>query len=557
MAGSGALILSLTAGFTFISDEWDLVLLRPGWSPDVFLAPFHEHIVVAPALIFKLLQSVFGMDSPRPMQIVAVATFLATGLLLFIWLRSRVGDWAALIGAVIVLFLGAAFEDLLWTFQIGYFGSLACGTGVLIALDRDDRKGDIAAAILLAFSLSFSSLGMPFVIGAGVEWLLNPRERRRRWFVPGAALILYALWWLGWGHDAESALSISNLPDLPKYVFDAASAGMTSMLGLATGDGSEPDQPHLIWGRLALIALIGLAVWRLVRLGKVPRGVWITGAIAIAFFGLAALGQTDLRPPTSSRYQLPAVIFILLFSGEILRGLRIPNYALALAALVVAITSLNGVDLMRDEAEARWKPSAIVNQTSLGAIAIAGEAVRDDYTLQIGLEEPVPISRFREEVAASGSPGYSADEIQGLDPALRGMADSTMIDAIGIEVAGVDPGVPGANCQTANIPAGSPVQVNPSMIPLKLINPGREVAQVMVSRFGDPPGSPVGSIYSSSWAWLTLPPDSSTLPWQVTLSESGRIRTCRQARFQAAASTALWWICSRISVIPKRRSQFG
>ena len=193
MAGSAILILSQTSGFTFIADEWDLVLLRPGWSPDTLLDPFHEHIIIAPALIFKVLQAMFGIGSPRPMQIASTATFVATGLLLFVWLRLRVGDWGALIGAAIVLFLGAAFEDLLWAFQIGYFGSLACGIGALIALDREDRKGDIAAAILLVASISFSSLGIPFALGAVTEWLMNPRERGRRWFVPAAPIVFYAL----------------------------------------------------------------------------------------------------------------------------------------------------------------------------------------------------------------------------------------------------------------------------------------------------------------------------------------------------------------------------
>lgn len=526
MAGSGALILSLTAGFTFVTDEWDLLLLRPGWSPDTFLAPFHEHIVIAPALVYKVLQAIFGMGSPRPMQLAAIGMFLVTALLLFVWLKERVGDWAALIGAVIVLFLGAAFEDLLWAFQIGYFGSLACGLGALIALDRDDRRGDIVAAALLAGSLTFSSLGMPFVIGAGVEWLLNPRDRRARWFVPGAALAFYALWWLGWGSEAESAVSLSNLPDLPRYVFDATSAGMTSMMGLATGDGSEPDQPNLIWGKLALTGLIGLSAWRLFRLGRIPRGVFITAAIALAFFGLAALGQSDLRLPTSSRYQLPAVIFILLFSGEILRGLKIPGWTLAVAAVVVGVTSINGVGLMRDQAETRWKPSAIANQTSLGATVIAGNSARDDYVLDLGFGTVVPVDRFRDEVAASGSPGYSSAEIAELDPGLRGLADATLIDTIGIQVSGLDPGpAPGA-CRVERVPAGEPVTINPSAVPVKIINPGRQDLQVALSRFGEPPGSPVGSVFAGSHAWLSLPPDNSTLPWRVTYASPGKIRIC-------------------------------
>ena len=525
MVGSSVLLFSLTTGFTFISDEWDLILLRPGWGPEVFLEPFNEHIIITPALVFKVLQAVFGMDSPRPMQFAAFTTFLACVLLLFLWLRVRVGDWGAVIGAAVVLFLGAAFEDLLWAFQIGYFGSLAAGIGALIALDRDDRRGDVFAAGLLVFSITFSSLGIPFAIGAAVEWLANDRDRRRRWFVPLAPFAFYGLWWLGWGHDAESAVSVSNLPDLPKYVFDAASAAMTSMLGLATGDGSEPDQPNLIWGRIALFVLVGLAAWRLIRMGRIPKGVLVTGAICLGFFCLAALGQNELRPPTSSRYQLPAVIFILLVCGELLRGLQIPRYALVIATVVVAVTSISGVDLMQEQADSRWKPSAVSNQVTVGAIAIAGEAARDDFELQLS-SVTVPIERFLDEVASSGSPGYSADEISELDAPYRGLADQTLIDVEGLFLSGVRPGQPAGECTQMLVGPETPVPVNPSVDPVRIVNRENAVLAVSVSRFGDPPGIPIGSIYPRSRAWLTLPLDGSSLPWQVTLGGRGTIRVC-------------------------------
>jgi len=525
MAGSAALIWSLTAGFTFVSDEWDLLLLRPGWSPDTLLEPFHEHIIIAPALVFKLLEEIFGLGSPRPMQVAAIGTFLATGLLLFIWMRPRVGDWAALIGAAIVLFLGAAFEDLLWAFQIGYFGSLACGIGALIALDRDDRRGDIAAAVLLVASLTFSSLGIPFALGALVEWLLNPRERPRRWFVPAAPLAFYALWWLGWGHDAESAVQLSNVPHLPKYVFDIASAGMTSMLGLATGDGSEPDQPHLIWGRLLLIALVAAAAWRLFRLGRVPRGVAVTAAVAFAFFALAALGQNELRPPTSSRYQLPSVVLILLVAAELLRGIRIPAPVLGAAAAVVVATSIGGVHLMKDQADARWKPSAVSNKISLGAIALAGDGAKPDFVLNL-VSVDVPVDRFLDQVESSGSPGYSESELSGLDPAGRSQADQALFTAEGTELVGVDPGRANGECVTRKARAGVPVEVANTRAQLKIISATDSILQVGIARFADAPGIPVGSIYPRSYAWLTLPDDDVTLPWKITLGGPGSIRIC-------------------------------
>jgi hypothetical protein len=94
--------------------------------------------VVGPALVYKLLQTFFGMSSAMPYYAVSISLFLTSAVLLFAYLRSRVGDWLALLAAVLILFLGAAFEDLLWAFQLGYFASAAAGLGMLLALDRED-----------------------------------------------------------------------------------------------------------------------------------------------------------------------------------------------------------------------------------------------------------------------------------------------------------------------------------------------------------------------------------------------------------------------------------
>ena len=113
-AGSAALLLAWGSRLTFLRDEWEFLLYRPGFTADSILRPHGEHISIAPVLIYKALLATVGMSSSLPYLAVSVALFLATSILLFVYLRRRVDPWLALLATAIVLFLGPASEDLLW-----------------------------------------------------------------------------------------------------------------------------------------------------------------------------------------------------------------------------------------------------------------------------------------------------------------------------------------------------------------------------------------------------------------------------------------------------------
>jgi len=512
MFASAALILSLTSKLTFIADEWDLMLLRPGWGIGQIMDPFNEHPVVLPSISFKLLQELFGMDSARPQQLLATATFLVMNGVLFVYLRRRVGEWAALIGTVLILFLGAAFEDLLWAFQIGYFGSLAAGIAALIALGRDDRTGDIAASVLLVVSLAFSSLGIPFVAAAAVEWAINPRERRRRLFVPGAAFVFYVLWWIGWGHTAESSIDPGRITEIPGFVFDSFAAGFTSLAGLATGDGSEPDQPNLIWGRLIALIAIGLAAWRIKRLGRVPTGLLITGAAAFAFWVLSGINRNEMRLPTSSRYQLPSAIFMLLMAASLLDGIRIRRPGLIVAGVLSVVAISGGIGLMTSQSEDRWQPASGHTRATLAGVEAAGGDVTEGYRFTVGTSFEIPARAYLDAVEAHGSPAWPGDAIDGLEPPYRATLDASLIDAAGVAVSGTPPPLPSKSCRPFE--SGVPYAVRPGA--LRIVNPSGSELAVSASRYSDPPGTPVGAVLPRAVAGLYLP-EAGGGPWQLTL----------------------------------------
>ncbi|HEX2391353.1 MAG TPA: hypothetical protein VHI77_00385, partial [Solirubrobacterales bacterium] len=175
VTAAGAWLIVVDSHLTFFADDWALLLRKQAWTADTFLQPYGEHLILGPTIVFKLLQEIFGMGSALPYYAVSVSLYLAVAILLFAYLSSRVGDWLALIAAILILALGAAFEDMLWISPLNFSGSMAAGLGMLLALDRDDERGDRIACLLLIVSIAFSSVGLAFAAGALVELALGRR----------------------------------------------------------------------------------------------------------------------------------------------------------------------------------------------------------------------------------------------------------------------------------------------------------------------------------------------------------------------------------------------
>jgi hypothetical protein len=525
VACSAALTLGLASQLTFVADDWGLLLERRGSSIDVYLDPFNEHIIFIPVAIYKLLLSTFGMDSALPFHVVAISVFLLSAVLLFVHLRSRVGDWLALLAAVLILFLGAAFENLLWTAAIVQFGSMAAGVGMLIAFDRDDEQGDWIACVLLAVSLAFSSIGLAFAIGALVDLALSRRPRIGRAYVAFLPLALYALWWLGWGHGAESHLSWDNVANTPEFVINAAAAGITSLLGLATGDGSEPDQPGLIWGQIAIVAALALAAFRISRGARVSRDLAIVLAIAIGFWTLVALNKTIERFPTSSRYQYPSAILLLLIAGELLRGVRIGRGAIVAGAVVTAASVMGGLSLLHQEYSERWKTADDYLRASLTAIEMARDSVDPKFVMSFPPSVEVSSKTYLSAVDDHGSPALSESELLTKDEPYRATADVTLSEALGLAL--VPAVVRGAaGCQTVQASPGGYTGLTLAPGDYTLMSESTTDVEVRLGRFSD--GLPVdlGVVAAGSDASLGIPTDRSVQPWRLGLDGEGPVRVC-------------------------------
>jgi hypothetical protein len=542
MSVSAALLLAWGSQLTFLLDDWEFLLYRPGFSAHSILTPHGEHISVAPILIYKALLETAGMSSSLPYLAVSVALFLATAFLLFLYLRRRLDPWLALLAAGIVLFLGPAFDDLIWDFQMGFNGSLAFGLAALLMLERGDRRGDLAACGLLSVGVTFSSLELPFLVAAAVAVWLRP-DRLRRLYVFAVPGLLYAIWWAGWGHEADTAVSFDNAASAPQFVFDAASAALASLFGLVEF-GQGPGPGGLDWGRPLLIVALGLGIWRIQRLGRVPRGLWIPVALALTFWVLAALNVKAGRGPADSRYLLPGAIFVLMIAAELLRGIRVSVPIIAGAYFLGAFIIVSNVVLLRDAKTAYRNTSELI-KADLGALEIA----RDRIVFPVRLDEAIADTAYvgvdsRTFLSATdtyGSPADTPAEIAAAPEPARVAADKVLARALGVSFAptSAPPSPAGPPPQLA-APVGAEVSAAGSCLVvaapgaiLRLPPGGASVraslsgAGIALRRFATA-SFPVAAVplAKGQTGVARIPTDRAAEPWELALRSQAPVTVC-------------------------------
>ncbi|MDX6581443.1 MAG: hypothetical protein QOI10_627 [Solirubrobacterales bacterium] len=523
---SAAVLLYLTRNITFLLDDWEFLVYRRGFTEHALLDPHNEHLILGPILVYKALLGLFGMDSARPFQVVSTIAFLTSAALLFAWLRGRVDQWLALGAVILVLFLGAAWEDLLWAFQIGYFVSMAAGLAMLLALKRETAVADRVACAALVVSLVFSSVGIPFMIGAAVAIGTAPGWRNRLYVVVIPAL-LYGLWWIGWGHTAESHLSAHNLANAPVYVFDAIGSAFSSLLGLQT-PRDEAGVGAYDWGRPLAVLFVALAGWRLYRIGSVPRWLWVVGAIALSFWLLSAVNQFPGRAPSSSRYQYVGAILVLLLAAELLRGIEVRAPALALAGAVGALAVASSISFL-SQSSASYEGTSDLIKADLGAVEIARDTADPGFVLSEDLAGTgyvgVSAEAYLSAVDAFGSPADTPEQIAAAPEPAREAADRVLAGALRIAVAPAAAGT-AAGCRRVDPAGATAVAELPPGGAVVRGSPGA-ATDLRLRRFAT--GSfPIGAgqLAGGQSVSIGIPPDRSTVPWQLQLSGGGAVAVC-------------------------------
>ena len=525
---SGGLLLTYLSDLTFWRDEWAFILDRRGSGIDTYLDPFVEQLLAIPIAVYKVLIAAFGIESPIPFQIASTLVFLTSMALLFVYVRRRVGDWLALAGVLPILFLGPAWDDLLFPFQISFFGSVSCGIAALLALDREDRRGDLIACALLAIGLFFSHVGIPFVVAATVDIGLT-RERFRRAFVVAIPTALWFLWYLGWGHGGQNFISFHNFSTMAGYVADGFGSSISTLLGLAV-PRDETEITSLDWGR-PLLVLAGAAVaWRIWRAGfaALPRRLWAVLALGLSFWSLTALNASFLGQATAGRYQYMGVIYVVMIAAELLRGVTVRRWVVWVALGVAALAAFANFSYLRNNANGL---AGIAEQEKggLAALELTRGVVADDFELTednsgvdyLGI---VDAASYFSAIDAYGSPAYTPAELAGSSERSRLSADKVFASALGVGLVPADEAAAG-RCVTARPGTETGIVGLPPGGALLIARSGSP--RIALRRYATD-GFPLelGALAPGRARALAIPGDLSAQPWQLSVAGHGSLSVC-------------------------------
>jgi len=527
-----AMTLVLTWDMTFFQDTWAILIERRELTADSLFHPHNEHIAVFPVLIELFFLHAFGMSSAKPEYILLAISLAAVAGLLYVYVQRRVGPWPALFAAVLVLCLGPAWEVLLWPFQIGYTGSVFFGLATLLALEREDRRGDLLALAFLTLAMGFSSLGIPFLVGAAVAVLQGDRTRwRSRAYIVAIPALLFVAWYVGWGHDAESHLSIRNVAASPRFVADTIAVALGSLFGLGANPSGLSSEP--VWGRAMLIALIVVLGFRQLRKPGFPPGLWPVAAAAAANWFLTAFNQFPGREPVASRYQYASAIFILMILANLLAGERFRTRTLVLGGAIVAlaigpnlVVLKEGRDLLKDQ--------SVYTRTDTAAIEIARRTVAPRFQLTpevAGTPSLINVyaGKYLQAVDEFGSPAYTPAELAAAPAGARRQADIVLSQALPISTVtqlGSFAGGAAENCVVVPPGAGSDIPVGFGTTRIE-VAPG-EPAQFALRRFqsGEFP-VPTEGAPGDSTTVLRIPRDAAARPWRLDAVAEQEVRVCR------------------------------
>jgi hypothetical protein len=533
------LVMVETRGLSFFGDEWDFVVDRRGISPHVLLEPHGPHLSLLPILVYKAMLQVFGADSYVPYRLLAAFDLVLIAAVLGWVCRSLWGPWWGLAPVLLLVTLGPGAITLLWPFQVGYALAVAGGVVALVAAGREGRAAATVCCVALVVSLASASAGVGFVVGVAVVLAFRQDKWQRSWVVL-VPLVLYVLWYLGYGQD-DNETHLSLWKDALSYSMQALAATSAATVGLS----SVSPQTGLLDGTfgvpiaVAAVAAVAVASWR----GWRPTPLfWGVAATLVVLFVAACLSNWGPYPraPGTPRYLPINATLVLICVCAALPRPRLGRLGVIVACLVLAAVSATNAAQYAEQH--RWlSQSDTASRAELGALLILRGVVSPDFSPATPGDPAVLVNiragSFYEAVDSFGIIADSPSELLQQDEATRELADGVLLRG-GVTLA--------ASAPHAGKPAPPPAVISGKAgfdgrclvvgaVPLIVrAAPGtyeltakKFAMDVSGGRFGDAYSARIGSVPRSTSAVITVKRDAAPqTPWRIQTTGTGG-RICR------------------------------
>jgi hypothetical protein len=530
MLVDAALLLYMGRGLSFFYDEWDFVQHDYGGGLHSLLVAHVGNISVFPAAAYKVLFHVAGLNHYVVYRVTVVGLHLAAAGLVFVLALRRVSALPALLATALILFLGAAWEDLLWPFQIGYMLSIVGGLGAWLLLEYGRRSTDLLAMAMVILAAGSSSLGIPIMVGIAVEFAWQ-REWRREWIVLVPAA-LYLLWYLRYGESQVTAISLINAPS---FAMDLAAAAFGGLVGR----GLEWGRPLAVLGVLALGA--GLSRARAIS----PRLASLIAA-GISLWAITATARSTISAPDASRYIYLGAVMIVLVAVELLSAMEVTSRALLLGVVLILAAAVTGLTTLRAGAAGLRSTSEALS-AELAALEIAAPYVPPTYQPDSQRAPQITAGPYLHVVRSIGSsPADTPSKIIESDTPTRTLVDSTLLRLEGAALVSVSrPFLVGPRAPLiANVAGTPPMKKGQGCWMMDAVGAGAftefilpkggmvirataQPVQVVARRFAPPLGGvELGAVASRAASLIRLPPDRSGRPWFIRLASGAPAEVC-------------------------------
>jgi hypothetical protein len=528
MLGSAALSLSRGSGLSFSGDDffyYARLVDRGGklvsydhLTASYVLAPHNGHLQAGGRLLYEGLFGIAGSNY-AVFRLVNTAGYLLCVGLFFELARRRVGPLPALPPSVLLLFFGFAWEPMLWPFDLHTVYALAAGLGAFLALERNDRAGDVVACVLLIVSVATIEVGLAFVAGATMWVLIRPGRLRRAWIFL-TPIVLYAAWSLWARRFHQSQADFSSLVSIVKSMARSSSALLGSMAGRnPAGAGVYPYTVGFsTWGWILTALASAALLVRLLR-GRLHPAVWAALATLLAYWFFIAVAG---RSPDSSRYMLVGATVLLLLAAAAAADVRLPKLAVGLLVVIVAVALPRNLTKLNDGRRFLLS-DAQVGGTEYAMLELAGRHARPRYAPSGDPAEskvgPAPLvgltaGQYLHWYRRRGSIAHSLPQVRGSSDQMRLVADVVLTDALGL---GLQParqgGVP-RRCVNDQPHGGAAVEARLPRGSALIRSTGSRAIGLRLRRFATaPPYARLGRLPAGTWEKLRIPPDAAPDPW--------------------------------------------